>query len=190
MLILGAGQMAELAARHLLSAKVSRLYIANRTIERGRELAAKFQAESVPWEDFPALLRRVDVVLSSTGATQPILTRAMAEEALEARLGRSLFIIDIAMPRDVEDAAGDLDHVYLYTLKDLQGIVDENMGERRKEIAAAQALVDRVTGEFASWLADTVAGKQASLRHAPGRSARRGERPSSSPPGAQEAQPR
>jgi len=189
-LMLGAGQMALRAARHLLSAKVARLHIANRTFARGRELAGQFQAEAVRWEDFPRLLRSVDVVLTSTGATEPVLTRAMASSAMAARRGRSLFLIDIAMPRDVEDAAGDLDHVYLYTLKDLQGIVDENMGQRRQEISAAQALVGRVTEEFASWLTDTVAGKQVTLRHAPGRSARRGERPFGGAPGSEEAQPR
>jgi glutamyl-tRNA reductase len=186
-LVLGAGQMAELAARHLSSAKVARLRIANRTFERGRELAARVGAEAVSWEDFPLLLAEADVVLASTGAAQPVLTRRMAQAAMEARRGRPLFIIDIAMPRDVEDAVGDLDGVYLYTLGDLQGIVEENMGQRRREIAAAQALVERVTAEFSDWLRDTAAGRRATLRHAPGRSARRGERPFGGSPGTRGA---
>ncbi|MBI5622347.1 MAG: glutamyl-tRNA reductase [Elusimicrobia bacterium] len=176
-LILGAGQMAEIAGRHLLSAKPSRLRIANRTFERGSELAAALSpaAEAVRWEDFPALLETTDIVLASTGAPEPVLTRAMVESAMPARMGRSLFLIDIAMPRDIEDAAGELDHVYLYTLADLQGIVDENMSRRKKEISAADRLVEAKAREFADWLAAVRAGEQASLRHHPGRSLRRGE---------------
>ncbi|MBI5882684.1 MAG: glutamyl-tRNA reductase [Elusimicrobia bacterium] len=174
-LILGAGQMAEIAARHLLSAKPAKLQIANRTHERGVALAETLHAEAVRWEDFPSLLETADIVLASTGAPEPVLTRAMVEAALPARMGRSLFLIDIAMPRDIEDSVGDLDHVYLYTLKDLEGIVNENMSQRRKEIAAVEKLVDAKAREFAGWMAATRAGEQASLRHHPGRSLRRGE---------------
>ncbi|MFA6315980.1 MAG: glutamyl-tRNA reductase [Elusimicrobiota bacterium] len=175
LLILGAGPMAETAARHLLTAKPAKLVIANRTHQRGVELAASLGAEAARWEDFPALLETVDVVLASTGAPEPVLTRAMVEAALPARMGRSLFLIDIAMPRDVADDAGELDHVYLYTLADLQGIVDENMTRRLGELAAAEALVDAKADEFAAWMAAVRAGEQASLRHHPGRSLRRGE---------------
>lgn len=164
-LVLGAGRMAESALRHFASAKAASLRIANRTYERGRDLADRLQAEAVRWEDFPGLLETVDVVLCSTGAPQAVITRKMALAAAEARKGRSLFLIDIAMPRAIEDAVDGIDHVYLYTLGHLQGIVDENMAERRKEVEAAQSLVHGKAEEFARWLQAAASGAQAALRH-------------------------
>ncbi|MBI4385764.1 MAG: glutamyl-tRNA reductase [Elusimicrobia bacterium] len=164
-LILGAGKMAELSAKHLLSGKVSRLYLANRTWTRAVELAAKFRAEAIRWEDFPPLLSRVDIVISSTGAPKPIMTAEGIAAACRSRRGRSLFLIDIAMPRDIEESVHALDHVYLYTLQDLDGIVAENSARRRGEVAAARALVDEKSAEFQAWIAAVANGERAGLTH-------------------------
>ena len=165
-LILGAGKMAELASKHLLSSKVARLRIANRTWERAVELAGRLGGEPVAWTAFRSALETADIVIASTGSTEPILARAMLVEAMAARRNRSLFLIDIAMPRDVEESAGDLEHVYLYTLEDLAAIVAENTSSRRAELDRARALALSRAEEFAAWLAAAAAGGTAPLRHA------------------------
>jgi len=171
-LILGAGEMAELTAKHLVSAKIGSLTVANRTFERGAELARRFRGEAVAWEAFGDLLSTVDIVISSTGADRAVLTREMVERSLGPRRGRSLFLIDIAMPRDIEDSAGDLDGVYLYSLDDLSAVVAENLTRRRGEVERAAALVEGKTGEFVSWAAAAAAGERVPMRHAGAREAR------------------
>ncbi|MBI5594473.1 MAG: glutamyl-tRNA reductase [Elusimicrobia bacterium] len=164
-LVLGAGEMAERTARHLLSAKVAGLHIANRTWERAAALAASLRADPVRWEAFPRLLSKVDVVVSSTGAAEPVLTRAMVREALNQRGGRSMFLIDIAMPRDIEAGTEDLDGAYLYTLADLAGLAQENADRRKGEFAAAGPLVDEASRDFGAWLESVRLGREVSLRH-------------------------
>lgn len=166
-MVLGAGETAEKTARHLLSAKAAGLHIANRTWERAAALAATLKADPVRWEAFPRLLSKVDVVVSSTAAAEPVLTVPMAREALAARGGRSLFIVDIAMPRDVAEGVGELDGAYLYTLSDLGALAAENADKRRGESAAAAAVVDGAAGDFAAWLESVRAGREVSLRHSP-----------------------
>lgn len=165
-LILGAGAMAELTAQHLMSQKVSKLSIANRTRERAEALAAKFKAEALDWEKFPEALTRVDILIASTGSDKPILTRAMVEAALRGRSGRSLFLIDIAMPRDVEESVHGLEHVYLYRLEDLEAIVAENLKNRGGEVAKAWTLVEEKAKEFAVWQESVARGQEISLKHA------------------------
>lgn len=164
-LILGAGAMAELSARHLLAKKVSRLVISNRTRERAEALAAGLKAEPLVWEKFPEILSQVDIVISSTGSPEPVLTKAMVAPTLKARCGRSLFIIDIAMPRDVEEAVHGLEHVYLYRLQDLEAIVAKNLEERGHEVERAKILSRQKAGEFCAWHDSLKSGRQASLRH-------------------------
>ncbi|MBI3299816.1 MAG: glutamyl-tRNA reductase [Elusimicrobia bacterium] len=164
-LVLGAGEMAERTARHLLSADVAGLHIANRTWERAAALAESLRADPVRWEAFARLLPKVDVVVASTGATSPVLTREMVRAALPGRGGRSLFIIDIAMPRDVEPEVESLDGVYLYSLADLSSLAAENAGRRRGEFAAAAALVEEASASFSDWLGSVRAGREVSLRH-------------------------
>lgn len=164
-LILGAGKMAELSGRYLLSSKVKTLYIANRTAEKGRELAERYHAEPILWEDFPAMLATVDIVIGSTGSDKPVVTRAMVREAMAQRRGRSLFFIDIAMPRDIEEGTHEIEHAYVYTMDDLRGIVEENLARRRGEIEQAAALVREKAQEFAGWLKAHREGKQVPLRH-------------------------
>lgn len=164
-LVLGAGPMAELAAKHLVARGVSRLSVANRTWERAYQLAARFSGEAVRWDAFPAELERADVVIASTGAPAAVVTRAMVEDASRRRGGRSLFFIDIAMPRDVEESVHSLDNVYLYRLEDLESLVARNMAGRAGAVAAAESIVAAKAAEFAAWAASLSSGRELSLRH-------------------------
>ncbi len=164
-LILGAGAMAELAAEHLAARGVSRLSVANRTWERAYQLAARHQGEAVRWENFPAELERADVVISSTGAPSAVLTRELVETAVKRRGGRSLFLIDIAMPRDIEESVHAIDGVYLYRLEDLEAIVAKNMASRAESVAAARRIVDTKTEEFGHWARSLSTGREISLKH-------------------------
>jgi glutamyl-tRNA reductase len=164
-LILGAGAMAELAAKHLAARGVTKLSVANRTWERAYQLAAKYQGEAVRWEAFPAELERADVVIASTGAPTAVLTREIVEQALRRRGGRSLFLIDIAMPRDIEESVHKLDGVYLYRLEDLEAIVAKNMASRAEAVAAARRVVDAKAAEFEEWARSLSTGKERSFKH-------------------------
>ncbi|MDD5303944.1 MAG: glutamyl-tRNA reductase [Elusimicrobia bacterium] len=164
-LILGAGAMSELAAKHLVERGVTKLSVANRTWERAYQLAARYQGEAVRWEDFPAELERADVVISSTGAPTAVLTRAIVEAAVRRRGGRSLFMIDIAMPRDIEESVHKIDGVYLYRLEDLEAIVAKNMSSRAEAVAAARRVVDAKTAEFGEWSRSLSTGHELSLKH-------------------------
>lgn len=164
-LVLGAGETAEKTARHLISSKVSSLYIANRTWERARDLAAKLKAEPVRWDAFPSVLSRADIVVSSTGAPRPVLSAEVVKEALARRGGRSLFLIDIAMPRDVAPEIDELDGVYLYRIEDLRAIADENASRRRGEVDAARTIIARETECFGAWLDSLRVGPEISLKH-------------------------
>ena len=164
-LVLGAGKMAELSSRYLLGSKVSKLYIANRTAQKAVELAQRFQGEPVAWEKFPELLASVDIVIGSTGSERPVVTKAMVEAAMRQRRGRSLFFIDIAMPRDIEEGIHTLEHAYVYSLDDLRAIVEETLSRRRGEIDSAAALVRDKAKEFAAWLDAHREGRQVGLKH-------------------------
>ena len=165
-LILGAGAMAELAAKHLVARGVGRLTVANRTWERAYALAARFHGEAVKWESIAEALVEADVLVSSTGAPTAVVTRAMVQAALRRRGGRSLFLIDIAMPRDVEESVHKLDGVFLYRLEDLESIVAKSMSSRAEEIAAARAIVEAKAAEFDAWARSLSSGRELSLRHA------------------------
>lgn len=164
-LILGAGAMAELAAKHLLARGIGRLSVANRTWERAYALAARFQGEAVRWEEFASALAESDVVIASTGAPRAVVTREIVEAASRRRAGRSLFLIDIAMPRDVEESVHRLDSVFLYRLEDLEAIVAKNLSSRAESMAAARAIVEAKAAEFGAWARSLSTGKELSLRH-------------------------
>lgn len=164
-LILGAGAMAELAAKHLAARGVGKLSVANRTWQRAYALAARCHGEAVPWEDFPAQLAEADVVIASTGAPQAVVTREMVASASRKRSGRSIFFIDIAMPRDVEESVHRLDGVYLYRLEDFEAIVAKNMAGRAESVAAARAIIEGKAAEFDRWAKSLSSEKELSLRH-------------------------
>jgi len=152
-MVLGAGDTAELAARHLVSQGVTRVFIANRTSERAVLLAQALQAKAIPWEAFPEHLAYTDIVISSTSAPHPIIEPAMVREALRARRGRPMFFIDIAVPRDVDPAVNTLENVFLYDIDDLHNVVQENRRERQHEALAAEALIWQEVQQFQQWLA-------------------------------------
>jgi glutamyl-tRNA reductase len=152
-MVLGAGDTAELAARHLVSQGVTRVFIANRTSERAVLLAQALQAKAIPWEAFPEHLAYTDIVISSTSAPHPIIAPAMVREALRARRSRPMFFIDIAVPRDVDPAVNTLENVFLYDIDDLHNVVQENRRERQHEALTAEALVWQEVQQFQQWLA-------------------------------------
>jgi len=169
-LLLGAGKMTELAAKHLASQGVTDLTVTNRTFARAETLAASLGGNAVPWDAFTRELTRVDIVLTGTAATTPVLTKEQVRQALRARRGRPLFIVDIAVPRDVEPAVHDLPGVYLYDVDDLQGIVDEGLEERRLAAEEARRMIDVEVVGFDRWrqsadLGPTIAALYEHLHH-------------------------
>ena len=140
-LIAGAGKMSELAARHLRRSGASHVWVTNRTHERAVEMARAFDGVPVEWERFPAMLPEIDILIASTGSPQYILRKADVERVLAARRNRPVFLIDIAVPRNIDPAVNEIDNAFLYDIDDLQGVVQANMEERRKEAERAELLV-------------------------------------------------
>lgn len=136
-MLIGAGETIELVARHLREAGVREMIVANRTRERAEELASQFNAEAISLNEIPEALPRADIVISSTAAPLPILGKGMAERALKKRRHRPIFMVDIAVPRDIEPEVGELDDVFLYTVDDLNEVIQEN--RRHRQVAADQA---------------------------------------------------
>src|SRR5262245_44698210 len=151
-LILGAGEMAELTGTHLRSQQVKQITIASRTLATTEQLARTLGGRAAPWEALTNALSSADIVVTATGATEPVLTSAKVSEAMRSRRNRPLFVIDIAMPRDVEPSVGDLDQVFLYHMDDLQVIVNENLARRSSELAGAEAIVEQEVSRFVTWL--------------------------------------
>ncbi len=151
-LLVGAGEMSELAARHLLKQGISSIFVANRTHARAQEIADLFEGTAVTLEQMPEVLKKVDIVISSTGAPDYVLTREMVAAALHRRKNRFLFLIDIAVPRDIEPAAGDIDNVYLYNIDHLQELVDENRNSRLREAARAELIIEEEMRNHRAWI--------------------------------------
>jgi glutamyl-tRNA reductase len=150
-LVLGAGEMSELTLECLAGEGVRTAIVANRTFERAKELAAKFGGEAVRLDDFATALPQVDIVVCSTAAPHPVLTRERLRNALPGGAKKPLCIIDIAIPRDVEPAVGDEPNVFLYNVDDLTQIVDANLGRRRAQLPAAEAIVAQGVEEYWAW---------------------------------------
>lgn len=140
-LLIGAGEMIELVGRHLYEQGVSRITVANRTLSRGLELAQQFGGRAVSLEEIPDALVNADIVISSTASPLPILGKGMVERALKKRRHRPIFMVDIAVPRDVEPEVAQLQDVYLYTVDDLQSVIEENMRSRQEAAHAAEEIV-------------------------------------------------
>ena len=151
-MIIGAGEMCELAARHFVSNGVSKVLVTNRTFERAEQLAAEFNGKAVPFDNFVDNLAEVDIVMTSTGAPNFILGKRQMEEVLKRRKNRPMFLIDIAVPRDIDPKVNKLDNAYLYDVDDLQGVVQANLKERQKEAGKAEAIVEQEIGQFHLWL--------------------------------------
>jgi glutamyl-tRNA reductase len=152
-LIVGAGETGERTARLLLAEKISsRLLVCNRTWERAAELAGSLGGEAIPFERLADALARADMVITSTGAQRPILTRAMLRQTVHARRGRPIFLIDIGVPRDVEPEVADLDDLFLYNIDDLQAVVDKSLALRQSEVERVDAIIEEEVHRFLAWL--------------------------------------
>lgn len=151
-LIIGAGEMAELAALHLKQAGVRRIRVANRTFARAEELAKRLGGEAVPFDQIFMHLADTDIVISSTGAPDAIIHEEDMRSVLKKRKYRPMFLIDIAMPRDIAPSVNTLDNIYLYDIDDLKEVVETHIAERRKEAVRARAIVDEETLAFHQWL--------------------------------------
>jgi len=151
-MLMGAGEMAELAATHLLASGIDKLYICNRTYARAQELAKTMHGEAVFFEDMVERLKDVDILISSTGSPTAIIRAKDIREVLKKRRNRAMFFIDIAVPRDIDPDVNSLDNVYLYDIDDLKEVVEENMSNRQGEAVKARAIVDLETEAFATWM--------------------------------------
>ena len=151
-LLVGAGEMAELAAAHLLTQGVRQLTVANRTLQRAVELAERFRGVTIPFEHLADSLKQMDIVLTSTGAPEPILRYQDVRSRMRERRNRPLFFIDIAVPRDVDPKVNEIDNVYVYDIDDLQGVIDLNKEERGRQAELARHIVAEETVKFRNWL--------------------------------------
>ena len=151
-LLIGAGEMAELAARHLVRQGAGSVVVANRTFERAVQVADIFRARPVSFEEIGSQLLEVDIVVSSTAAKEYVITRAQVKNCLRKRRNRPLFFIDIAVPRDVQPEVNDLDNVYVYDIDDLKGITRLNMAQRKQAVVEADRIVREEAAKFEKWL--------------------------------------
>lgn len=151
-LVLGAGKMSELTAKHLVSNGVKKVLVANRTYERAQELAEKFDGEAIVYEELFDRMREADIVISSTAATHYVVTKDQVAASRKGRKGSPLFLIDIAVPRDIDPAVNDLADVYLYDIDDLNGVVSQNLEERMHEAELAEVIIAQEMVTFERWL--------------------------------------
>jgi glutamyl-tRNA reductase len=150
-MLLGAGDMAELAARHLMRNGVQDIRIANRTFGRGCELAKEFSGRAVRFGDMQTELVSTDILICSTNAPSYVLLREQMLDIMKERRHRPVFLIDISVPRNIDPAINDIDNVYLYNIDDLQQVVDSNMMERKKEAGKAEDIVSEEVDKFSRW---------------------------------------
>jgi glutamyl-tRNA reductase len=151
-LFIGAGEMIELCATHF-AAQGPRLTVANRTLERAHALAHRFGGQAIELRTLAEHLQEHDIVVSCTASSLPILGKGLVERALRARRHRPMFMVDLAVPRDIEAEVAELDDVFLYTLDDLQGIVQGNLDTRRAALEQAEAIIETQVGQFMHWMA-------------------------------------
>ncbi|MED5376779.1 MAG: glutamyl-tRNA reductase [Acidobacteriota bacterium] len=151
-LLVGAGEMSELTAVHLKAQQVSRIVVINRTASQAENLAEKIGGEAIPWTEMQQVLATTDVVVTATGSPAPIITSNQVEAVMRTRRNRPLFIMDIAVPRDVEASAGTIEQVFLYNIDDLQAIVSENLARRSAQITKAEVIVAEEVNGFMTWL--------------------------------------
>ncbi len=147
-LLVGAGEMAELSARHLKTAGVSRVLISNRTAEASQRLAMEFEGEAVPFEELAEYLGQADIVICSTGASEYVITSAMVREALEKRRNRPAFFIDISVPRNVDPEIGNIPNIFVFDIDDLESVISSNIREREREAERAELIVASEVMQF------------------------------------------
>lgn len=151
-LLIGAGETVELAARHLHQLNCKRIIVANRTVARARDLAEEFNGDAIGLSELPNHLPEADIVVTATASPLPILGKGMVERALKSRRHRPIFMVDIAVPRDIEPEVGELGDVYLYTVDDLEEVIQENLRSRQDAAEQAREIIEVQVSEFHSWL--------------------------------------
>ncbi|MCC5795700.1 MAG: glutamyl-tRNA reductase [Methylophaga sp.] len=151
-LLIGAGETIELVARHLFDNGIKRIIIANRTLERAHALAMQVNGYAISLGEMPAHLAEADIVLSSTASQLPILGKGMVERALKQRKRRPIFMVDIAVPRDIEPEVSQLEDIYLYCVDDLHDIIEENLQSRRDAAKQAEEIIDNQVDHFLAWV--------------------------------------
>jgi glutamyl-tRNA reductase len=150
-LIVGAGEISSLTAQHLRSYGAGEILVTSRTLGQADTLATAVGGHALAWDEMPAALARADIVMTATGSTRPIITRQQLESATGRRRGSPLFIIDVAVPRDVDPAVTDIEQVFLYNIDDLQTTVEENLSRRGAEIGRAETIVAEEVARFSAW---------------------------------------
>jgi glutamyl-tRNA reductase len=150
-LLIGAGEMCELAARHLISGGIEKVLVTNRTYERAVTLAQEFRGEPISFEEIYRGLRMVDIVISATDSPQYLLHHEEVAKVIKDRKQKPIFFIDIADPRDIEPKVGDIENVYLYNIDDLQKVANDNIQDREKEAQKAEAIVQDEVVKFVNW---------------------------------------
>lgn len=155
-LLIGAGETVELVSKHLTDAGVCQITVANRTLANAQAMADAFGGQAITLAQIPHHLPQADVVISSTASTLPILGKGMVEEATATRRHQPMLLVDIAVPRDIEAQVGELDDVYLYTVDDLQGIVEQNMASRRAAADEAEIIAKDQAHQFMAWIKSLV----------------------------------
>ncbi|MFZ7126132.1 MAG: glutamyl-tRNA reductase [Desulfobacterales bacterium] len=150
-LLIGAGEMAELAVEHLVRQQVADIVVANRTFERGVELANRFNGRAIRMDEIDGVLRSVDIIISSTGSPDYVLRRDQVKRILKSRRNRPLFFIDIAVPRDIDPLINRLDNTYVYDIDDLKGVIEENIEDRQRAAMQGERLVDEAVFHFLQW---------------------------------------
>jgi len=150
-LLIGAGEMAELAVEHLIHNKTAHVFVANRTFERGLVLAKKFSGSAIRFEEVISALEWADIIISSTGAPDYILTKTQVKPVMKKRKNSPLFFIDIAVPRDIDPNINKINNVYVYDVDDLSDVVNTNMKQRQEEAIIAMNIVDDMASHFLSW---------------------------------------
>jgi glutamyl-tRNA reductase len=151
-LLIGAGEMAELAVEHLIRHQVGETYVANRTFENGLTLARRFNGTAIRFEEIEEHLKQVDIIISSTGAPGFVVTRDQVKPVIRARRNRPIFFIDIAVPRDIDPEINRLDHSYVYDIDDLKGVIEENIEDRQKEAVKGERIIDEAIIRLREWL--------------------------------------
>ncbi len=151
-LLVGAGETIDLVAKHLYENNVGKITVANRTLAKARLMAHQIGADVITLAQIPEYMCHADIVISSTASTLPIIGKGMVEQALTSRKHQPIFMVDLAVPRDIEEQVSELEDVFLYTVDDLQGIIAKNIENRRKAAVEAESIVNRQSDSFMAWL--------------------------------------
>ncbi len=151
-LLIGAGETVELAAKHLHDNGVGNIIVANRTVSRAKELAARYQGRGIAIADIPTVIEQADIIVTATASPLPLIGKGMIERALKARRHKPMLVLDLAMPRDVEVEVGDLSDVFLYCVDDLQQVIADNLSDRQLAAKQADEIINLHTSHFMCWL--------------------------------------